>query len=59
MTYRELLAYIQTLDKDQLDREVLVYNQEEDFFYENGTEFKVTDRAIPGFIDADLPYLTV
>ena len=59
MTYRELLAYIQTLDKDQLDREVLVYNQEEDFFYENGTEFRVTDREIPGMIDKDFPYLTV
>lgn len=59
MTYRELLAYIQTLDKDQLDREVLVYNQEEDFFYENGTEFRVTDREIPGLIDKDFPYLTV
>lgn len=59
MTYLELLAYIQTLDKDQLDREVLVYNQEEDLFYENGTEFRVTDRAIPGLIDKDFPYLTV
>ena len=59
MTYRELLAYIQTLDKDQLDREVLVYNQEEDLFYEDGTEFRVTDRSIPGLIDKDFPYLTV
>ena len=59
MTYKELLAYIQTLNKNQLDREVLVYNQEGDFFYDDGTGFRVTDRAIPGLIDADLPYLTV
>lgn len=59
MTYRELLAYIQTLNKNQLDREVLIYNEEEDLFYEDGTSFRVTDRAIPGLIDADFPYLTV
>lgn len=59
MTYKELLTHIQTLNKDQLDREVLVYNQEEDLFYDDGTCFRITDRAIPGLIDADLPYLTV
>jgi hypothetical protein len=59
MTYRELLSYIQTLNKDQMDREVLVYNSQEDWFYDDGTAFKVTDRAVPGLIDADFPYLTV
>ena len=59
MTYRELLAHIQTLNNDQMDHEVLVYNSQEDCFYDDGSAFRVTDRAIPGLIDADFPYLTV
>lgn len=59
MTYLELLKKLQTLEKNQLDRQVLVYNEEEDLFYDNGTDFRITDRFIPGLIDADFPYLVV
>lgn len=59
MTYQQLLQMIQTLDKNQLDREVLVYNQEEDFFYDDGTSLRVSMNAVPGFIDKDFPYLVV
>ena len=59
MTYAELLSHIQNLTEEQMDCEVLVYNSEEDFFFDDGTDFKVTDREITGLIDADFPYLTV
>ena len=59
MTYRELLSHIQNLTEEQMDCEVLVYNSEEDFFFDDGTAFKVTDREITGLIDADFPYMTV
>lgn len=59
MTYRELLSHIQNLTEEQMDREILVYNSEEDFFFDDGTDFKVTDREITGLIDADFPYLAV
>lgn len=59
MTYQQLFEMIQTLDKNQLDREVLVYNQEEDFFYDDGTSFAVSVNAVPGFIDKGFPYLVV
>ena len=59
MTYLELLKKLQTLEKNQLDRQVLVYNEEEDLFYDDGTNLRITDRSVPGFIDADFPYLVV
>lgn len=59
MTYLELLKKLQTLEKNQLDREVLVYDKKKDFFYDDGTNLRVTDRSVPGFIDADFPYLVV
>lgn len=59
MTYLELLKKLQTFDENQLDREVLVYNEEEDLFYDDGTNFRITDRSIPGLIDANFPYLVV
>jgi hypothetical protein len=59
MTYRELLSFIQTLTEEQKNREVLVYNSQEDFFYDDGTVFKVTNTSVPGLIDADFPYLRV
>jgi hypothetical protein len=59
MNYRELLSHIQNLTEEQMNHEVLVYNSEEDFFFDDGTSFKVTDREVTGLIDADFPYLTV
>jgi len=59
MTYLELLKKLQTLEKNQLDRQVLVYNEEEDFFYDDGTNLRITDRSVPGLIDANFPYLVV
>lgn len=59
MTYRDLLSQIQNLTEEQLNREVLVYNQEEDLFHDDGTELRITDRSIPGFIDANFPYLVI
>jgi hypothetical protein len=59
MTYQQLLQIIQTLDKDQLDREVLVYDSSTDGWYDDGTQLKVTSSAIPGLVDSDFPYLRV
>ncbi len=59
MKYRELLSHIQNLTEEQLDREVLVYNSEEDFFFDDGTNMSISVNSIPGFIDKDFPYLTV
>jgi hypothetical protein len=59
MNYRELLSHIQNLTEEQLDREVLVYNSEEDFFFDDGTNMSISVNSIPGFIDKDFPYLTV
>ncbi len=59
MNYRKLLSHIQNLTEEQLDREVLVYNSEEDFFFDDGTNMSISVNSIPGFIDKDFPYLTV
>lgn len=59
MTYLELLEKLQTLEKNQLDSQVLVYNEEEDLFYDDGTNLRIANRSIPGLIDADFPYLVV
>jgi len=59
MTYRQLLQMIQTLDKDQLDIEVLVYDSSSDGWYDDGTELKVTSSAVPGLVVSNFPYLRV
>ena len=59
MTYQQLLQMIQTLDKNQLDREVLVYDSSSDGWYDDGTQLKVTSSAVPGLVDANFPYLCV
>jgi hypothetical protein len=59
MTYQELLQIIQTLDKDQLDREVLVYDSSTDGWYDDGTQLKVTSSEVTGLVDANFPYLCV
>ena len=59
MTYQELLQIIQTLDKNQLDREVLVYDSSTDGWYDDGTNLRITDCSVPGLIDANFPYLVV
>ena len=59
MTYQQLLQIIQTLDKDQLDREVLVYDSSTDGWYDDGTQLKVTSSAVSGLVDSNFPYLRV
>ena len=59
MTYQQLLSYIQTLDKEQMDREVFVYDSSQDVFYDDGTSFRITSTSVPGLIDKDFPYLVV
>jgi hypothetical protein len=59
MTYKDLLQQLQQLTEEQLDREVLVYNSKEDFFFDDGTNMSISVNSIPGFIDKDFPYLTV
>jgi hypothetical protein len=59
MTYQQLLQMIQTLDKDQLDIEVLVYDSSSDGWYDDGTELKVTSSAVAGLVDSNFPYLRV
>ena len=59
MTYQQLLQMIQTLDKDQLDREVLVYDSSSDGWYDDGTQLKVTSSEVTGLVDSNFPYLCV
>ena len=59
MTYLELLKKLQTLTKSQLDEEVLVYVEEQDFFYDDGTCLRVSIDNVPGLIQKDFPYLVV
>ena len=59
MTYKQLLSYIQTLDKEQMDREVFVYDSSQDVFYDDGTQFRITSKSVPGLIDNNFPYLVV
>ena len=59
MTYQQLLQIIQTLDKNQLDREVIVYDSSTDGWYDDGTQLKVTSSTVPGLVDSNFPYLRV
>ena len=58
MTYKELLSQLQSLTEEQQNREVLLYNFEEDLLLDNEvTALRVTDYGSPGLISKDTPYL--
>ena len=59
MTYRELLSKLQSFTDNQLDKEILVYNYEDDVFFDDGTELRISVNEVPGFISKDFPYLVV
>jgi hypothetical protein len=59
MTFQDLLNQIQSLNQEQLSREVLVYSSDEDFFFDDGTSFAISHKEVPGLIDKDFPYFVV
>ncbi len=58
MTYRDLLSQIQNLTNDQLDREIMLYNFEEDLLLNNEvTALRSAQCDVPGEISKGTPYL--
>ena len=58
MTYRDLLSQIQSLTEDQLDREIILYNFEEDLLLNNEvTALRSAQYDVPGEISKGTPYL--
>ena len=58
MTYKELLSQLQSLTEEQQNREVLLYNFEDDLLLDNEvTTLRVTKYDSPGLISKDTPYL--
>ena len=58
MTYRDLLNQIQNLSTEQLDREIILYNFEEDLLLDNEvTALRCAQCDSPGLISKDTPYL--
>ena len=58
MTYRELLSEIQKLSEDQLNREIILYNFEEDLLLNNEvTALRSAKCDVPGEISKGTPYL--
>lgn len=57
MTYRTLLATLQTLTQEQLDSDVTVYNQEEDEYYQAG-EVGFEDANTSSILDPNHPFIT-
>jgi hypothetical protein len=58
MTYKELLSQLQSLTEEQKNREVLMYNFEDDLLLDNVvTALRVTEYDSPGLISKDTPYL--
>ena len=58
MTYQELFLFLQTLDHQQLKREVAVYDEETDLL-KDATSLRITAYETPTVIDKDYPYLVV
>ena len=56
MTYRQLAAYISTLDQEQLEQDVTVYNQNGEFLPAIGFHFTNTQSDI---LDPGHPFITV
>jgi hypothetical protein len=58
MTYKDLLTNLKNLTEEQLNREVLLYNFEEDLLLDNEvTALRVTEYDSPGLISAGTPYI--
>lgn len=58
MTYKDLLTNLQNLTEEQLNREVLLYNFEEDLLLDNEvTALRVTEYDSPGLISKGTPYI--
>jgi hypothetical protein len=58
MTYKDLLSNLQNLTEEQLNREVILYNFDEDLLLDNEvTEVRVTKYDAPGLISAGTPYI--
>jgi hypothetical protein len=58
MNYRDLFTQLQLLTEEQMDREILLYNFEEDLLLDNEvTALRVTEYDSPGLISKDTPYL--
>jgi hypothetical protein len=58
MTYKDLLTNLQNLTDDQLQREVILYNFEEDLLLDNVvTAVRINQCDVPGLISAGMPYI--
>jgi len=58
MTYKDLIAQLQQLSEDQQNREVLLYNFEEDLLLDNEvTAIRSAQCDVPGEISKGTPYL--
>jgi hypothetical protein len=58
MTYKELLSQLQSLTEEQQNREVLMYNFEDDLLLDNVvTALRVTEYDSPGLVSKNTPYL--
>ena len=58
MTYQELFLLLQTLDHQQLKREVAIYDPETDLL-KDAISLRITAYETPTVIDKDYPYLVV
>lgn len=58
MTYKELITQLQQLSEEQQNREVLLYNFEEDLLLDNEvTAVRSAQCDAPGLISKGTPYL--
>jgi hypothetical protein len=58
MTYQDLLTNLQNLTQEQLNREVILYNFEEDLLLDNEvTALREAQYDAPGLISKGTPYL--
>ena len=58
MTYRELIQQLQTLNEEQMDREVILYNFEEDLLLDSiVTRVGIAQYDSPGLISKGTPYV--
>lgn len=58
MTYQDLLFFLQTLDHQQLKREVAIYDPETDLL-KDAISLRITAYEVPTVIDKDYPYLVI
>ena len=58
MTYKDLITQLQQLSEEQQNREVLLYNFEEDLLLDNEvTAVRISQYDAPGEISKGTPYL--